>query len=132
MPTGKVIEVEITGLDQLARNLAAQNELAIKDLAGAMYREAQALIAEAKVITPWKFGTLRSSGYVELPDIQGNQIIVTAGFGGAAQAYAIYVHEDPAAHHAPPTQYKFLEEPFNRRQPGLLDRITADLKARLA
>lgn len=50
------------------------------------------------------------------------QEVVTSQVGYAAP-YAIYVHEDLQAYHAPPTRAKFLSEPFQRLRGRIADRI---------
>jgi hypothetical protein len=131
MPVGRTITVEVKGVDELVRALKQKGVDAVHALAAELYKEAERVIAEAKPITPFDIGTLRNSGYVELPVIESGQVTVHAGFGGAAEAYAIFVHEDPFARHKPPTQYKFLEVTLNRMSGKMLERIGSGLKERL-
>src|SRR4029434_8732072 len=117
------MEVKVSGLDQVFKNLEATSEQIIQALARALYEDGGALLKEAQAITPWEFGVLVGSGYVTLPEITGSKIKVVLGFGGAAQAYAEIVHERLDVYHKPPTQAKYLETPFNARAKGFDQRI---------
>ena len=46
---------------------------------------------------PVATGTLRRSGHVQAPKIDGTNIVVILGYGGPAAAYAFAVHENPRA-----------------------------------
>ncbi len=100
-------------------------------MAGELYREAQGVMSTALPITPILTGALRRSGHVDEPEIAGETISVTLGFGGDAAPYAVYVHENLVARHNPPTQAKFLEVPLNDALPGMPDRIAASAAAKL-
>ena len=50
------------------------------------------------------------------------------GFGGAAAPYAIYVHENVSARHAPPTQAKFLEQPVMEARATFGEALAAQMK----
>ena len=72
-------------------------------MAGALYREAEAIMADSKLKVPvgWPpedpgSGTLRSTGHVDLPVISGSEIEVTEGYGGPAAHYALRQHEELA------------------------------------
>lgn len=131
MATGKVMSVEIDGNREIAAALKKYGTDAYLSFAKNLYREGEELIAEAKPITPIDKGTLRNSGYVEDPVLEPTQITVLAGFGGAAQGYAIYVHEDLSKYHNPPTQAKFLEDTLLQRSKGMTERIANRMNAEL-
>lgn len=66
-----------------------------KKVGGAMYR-----VCDKKIMTrakdefcPFHLGVLRGTGLTDLPEINGNVISVTMGFGGPAAPYALAVHE---------------------------------------
>lgn len=109
---------EITGIPELLRALDRAGDLATEALTSAMVLEQEAIIATAKARTPVDTGVLRASGTVLSPEVRGTEIAVTAGFGGAAQAYAVVVHERLGAHH-PVGQAKFLESAFLARTPKI-------------
>lgn len=121
------INIDIQGADKVTANLQKLGEGSVKRLAAALYQEGEGLIAEAKSITPVDTGALRASGHVQQPVIQGKQVTVNCGFGGAAASYAVYVHENLEAHH-PVGQAKFLEEPAKRRAMTMNRRIAERLK----
>ena len=100
-------------------------------LGAELYREGQDVIANALPITPILTGALRRSGHVDEPEMTGGGVSVTLGFGGDAAPYAVYVHENLVARHAPPTQAKFLEDPLNAAVPGMADRIASGAGAKL-
>lgn len=106
--------------------LATMASGAVEKIAGQMFREAEAIMAAADPLIPVApdGGTLKASGHVQLPVIDGNEVSVTMGFGGAASAYALAIHEHPSAasppswsgkelhFSVPGTGSKFLERPF--------------------
>lgn len=119
------------GTTELATRLAKAAVEAPIGLGVALYLEGQAIIADSIPITPIEFGALRSSAFVDRPEITPAGASVTIGFGGAAADYALFVHEDPNAHHEPPTQYKFLEQPALEHQRDFDKRIAAGLELAL-
>jgi hypothetical protein len=66
-------------------------------LARELEKLANEIMAESKKLCPVDTGTLRSSGLVQKPVIEGNMISVTLGYGDASCGYAVYVHENPRA-----------------------------------
>ena len=114
---------EITGLDDLKKALKSAGNLAEKALASAMFEEQSAVISEAQTRTPVDTGTLRASGTVLAPDIQGSKVTVVAGFGGAAAKYAIVQHEKHSS------KSKFLERPFLERAPKIPGNLAKRVEA---
>lgn len=111
-------------------------------VASAIYIESQIIMTESKRRCPVSAdgGILRASGRVSEPVRQGRNISCTLSYGGAADAYAIAVHETPSEHDPPSwkemyshggeiswttpgTGPKFLEGPINEAQGDLLQRI---------
>ena len=74
-------------------------------LAGsALYREGERVMTRSKrEFVPVDMGVLRASGHVQAPKADTLGVVVTLGYGGAAQRYALYVHEGtgPAVGRAP-------------------------------
>lgn len=72
-------------------------------VAAALYQIAQQIMTEAKRRCPVAAdgGTLRASGQVWPPVRSGRSITVMMSFGGAADAYAIAVHETPSEYDPP-------------------------------
>lgn len=106
---------------------------ALHALGGQIYQEAEGILAQSKPLVPVDTGSLRASGYVEMPEIDANKVTVAFGYGGPASiknpktgeptdTYAIYVHENLDAHHKV-GMAKFLEIPFNAAKSGMPGRI---------
>jgi hypothetical protein len=100
-------------------------------LAEAVYAEANAIMATSLRLCPIDTGALRSSGHVELPKIEGRGVTVEMGYGGAAAPYALIVHERMGVFHQPPTQAKYLEQPFLEASKGMADRLGHLMRASL-
>lgn len=113
---------KLTGVAAMVAKLG-QISSRFPDVVGrALYQEAQIEMTEAKRRTPVDTGTLRASGHVQDPDYSGKTIAVTLAFGGAAETYAIIVHEDlEAFHHT--GQAKFLESTLKESQPYMAARV---------
>jgi hypothetical protein len=88
------VKFEIKGAKELSNALARlwQHDTP-EALETALYREAETVITMAKERVPVDMGILKNSGFVELPVMTDDQVTVTLGFGGAAETYALYVHE---------------------------------------
>lgn len=102
-------------------------------LAVQLYKEAETIMMQSKLLVPVDTGALRATGKVDLPVITGTRVSVKLGYGDSAVTYAIPVHEIPpppaqspsgrSATHRPPTQWKYLEVPVL----GSVKRITETL-----
>jgi hypothetical protein len=121
------IEVELKGQQEMVRAFKMLGANGPKAMGAALWKEGNNIMNAAKEITPVKFGVLKNSGIVNLPEISGDTVSVTMGFGGAASDYAVLQHEEASFYHTPPTQYKFLEQPFKEAQDGMEVRIAQDL-----
>lgn len=96
-----------------------------------LYEFGEEEMAESKRLVPVDTGTLRDSGRVEEPVWKGrHRISMELGYGGAAEEYAIIVHEDTEAFHAV-GQAKFLEHPLKQSMPYLADRVGAKVVRKL-
>jgi hypothetical protein len=119
-------QVQLSGLDKLVqqvdRGIRPQQALA-----RAVYAEATTVLNESKKIVPVDDGYLKNSGKVEAPNISPKETSVEVTYGGAAAPYALYVHEDPDARHAPGKTYKYLEIPAMAHA----DKFTRGVKERL-
>lgn len=111
-----------------------------------LYRAGWLVMGVSAIRVPVRSGALRATGYVSRPKSKGDTDVVTLGYGGIPGAegqtvptsaphvsargnvyqqsagvdYAIYVHENLEAHHAPPTGAKFLEGPATEVAPGAI------------
>ncbi len=106
------ISVEFKGTEKVMKALQALGERAQKAMGAALYQEGNDILRAAKIITPVKTGVLKGSGFVGMPQYSGASVTVDIGFGGAASAYAVIQHEELDYKHTPPTQAKYLEQPF--------------------
>lgn len=128
------VSVTLTGADALQRRLNAMADATPQAVAGALYEEAQTIIAEAvRDYVPIDTGTLAASGRVDTPVLSPGAVEVTLGFGGQAVPYAIAVHENPRAgqtggvspqgqkyrHFARHGQWKYLETPLQLHAPDV-------------
>lgn len=97
---------EFVGLDGVVGRLKILEE-AIPELGPKeLYKFANIIMTDAKEnYVPVDNGPLRASGMVMEPVIEGRNISVTMGFGGAAEAYALAVHEH-LSDYSPPSWKK--------------------------
>ena len=132
--TAKSGAIEIR-VDQVSLNraIAAAREFgrkAVQEMGGALYREAEAIMADSKAECPVRLGPLRASGHVQPPRVEAGEIVLELGYGGTALEYALRQHEELDYHHTV-GKAKYLEDPYRRHLRGLDERLAADLKRRL-
>lgn len=137
---------EMFGAEEMIKKLREVGNKFPDRVAKSIYKRSQIIMTEAKRITPVAAdgGTLRASGQVSQPERLGRTIWVTLSFGGAADKYAIAVHEHLSEHsppswlHAadngrqiqwttPGTGPKFLERPILDALQTLAADIAADI-----
>lgn len=128
---------EIEGADELLAVLKVADKRAVNQLSQALMLEGEFIMTKAKKRTPVDMGTLRSSGHVKPPNVSGTQIEIELGFGGAASAYALAVHEHPSQF-SPPSWSggvtfnvggpKFLESAVRESERGLGKRLASNIK----
>lgn len=103
---------EIQGTKALNAAFARLVEHAVPQAAvRALYQLGEEILTQSQEIVPVDTGSLKRSGHTTLPAIEGDQIVVTIGYGGPSAPYALPVHERIDVFHRPPTQAKFLESP---------------------
>lgn len=93
--------LELEGADKFIKRLRKASKDAPKLLARGMNVEAEKIMTKAKRNTPVDTGTLRASGHVRSPVLGRRSVTIELGFGGAASAYALAVHEHPSEHSPP-------------------------------
>lgn len=123
------IEFDVAGTEEMKRLLRLLGKKSTTVLGRAMWREATMIMNASRAIVPVKTGVLKASGHVQLPVYDGQSVLVTLGYGGAASAYAEVQHEEESYYHTPPTQYKYLQQPFEFASKGILERLAAVLRA---
>jgi hypothetical protein len=127
------LRFEITGLDDLKSKIQnAANELP-RNAGAALYQFAEDVMSVSKdERVPVDTGRLMNSGYVALPQQEGNVISVTMGYG---TDYALKVHEDMDAHvhwKRPGSGPKFLENPLKESEANLAPVVGDAVKQTLA
>lgn len=113
---------------QLQAELAKRLNAAVKAAETALYQGGSIIMTEAKKRTPVNKdpkitgGTLKSSGYVTLPQRQGDEVFVEVGFGGAAKAYAVRQHEETSYVHET-GEAKYLQNAIDFKEDQVRSRI---------
>jgi hypothetical protein len=115
---------QIRGLELFERRLKEAGGEMTKACGVGLFAVANNIMGESKNIVPVDFGTLKRSGYVALPQSEGNDVVVELGYGGPAQSYAVQVHEDTAAKHAH-GQCFYLEEPLAKAKASFSEQVHA-------
>ncbi len=130
------ITFTMEGLDKLTKRLDKSGKLSAQSMAGPLNLEAELIMTKAKKLTPVDQGPLRSSGHVKKPVITRNKATVVLGFGGAASAYALAVHEHPSRQSPPSWRGgvsftsggpKYLERPVKEARKGFGRRVARHL-----
>jgi len=117
------LTLDIEGADVVVAHLASIGDASRKAAARALVMEAEAIMTKSKQeYVPVDTGVLRASGMVGEPHMEGDQIAVSLGFGGAAKDYAIVQHERLDFKHTV-GQAKYLEIPLLEGAKGLAEKI---------
>lgn len=117
----------LKGVEAMQAKLRRLQERLPDAVGRALYQEAQIERTESMRRTPFELGTLRASHRVTPPRYEGRKVTVTITVGGAAAAYAIYVHEDLDAYH-PYGRSKFLESTLKESAPYMAARIARRIR----
>lgn len=155
------VRVRVTGSAEMRRAIQAAGARALQLTAQACYLEAERVMAKSKQeVAVGVDGVLRGSGFVRPPELAGTKITVTLGYGGAAQQYALAVHEGTKPHFPPVNALKrwakkflgdeklafvvaraiskrgtkatkYLERPLREEASGMGERIARHIKAGL-
>jgi hypothetical protein len=116
------MKMQIKGISEMLSNIKNAQQKVANKVEAALYQEAQIEMTESKQRVPVDTGTLRASGHVEEPVRSGERVSVSLVYGGAAEEYAIIVHEDMSAFHKE-GQAKYLESVLNESAPHMLERL---------
>jgi hypothetical protein len=117
----------LNGADKMIAKLEAIAAKYPQRAAAALYQEALLVEGHSKSLTPVDFGVLRASHETKQPVIEGGNISVQIVVGGAAEAYAVRVHEDLDARHTV-GQAKFLESAIYAHKPDLASNLARRLR----
>lgn len=117
------LTLTITGTEQLRAALMRVGTDARPQIATALYQEAEEIMAVSKEqYVPVDLAILKASGHVQLPEMDGNDITVKLGYGGAAKDYAVIQHERMDFKH-PVGGPKYLERPLLAAASGLAKKL---------
>lgn len=122
------LSLTLEGTDVVVAHLHAIGERVKPVAARALLAEAEAIMTRSKEeYVPVDTGVLRASGHVNPPDIHGDDVSVSLGFGGAAKDYAVIQHERLDYKHTVGGP-KYLERPLLEATRGLAERIGKVIK----
>jgi hypothetical protein len=113
--------VVVEGLDKVLSQFDEMISQMPADVDDAAMDWALNVKGESQIECPVNTGLLRGSAYVER---DGDDIVL-----GYSMGYAVYVHENLEAHHAPPTKAKFLIDPVMRELDALQEQIAERLRS---
>ena len=102
---------KIEGLDELRRKMAQAGPKAIPYLKQAMWMAGKETMSMSQKEVPVETGTLKNSGQTFPAETKGTQIVVTLGYGGAAQDYALVQHERTDFDHPHGGKAHYLSDP---------------------
>jgi hypothetical protein len=120
----KTFTFTLEGDLELKAMLEAAREKSPLAVAQAIWEEANLIFAKSQVLVPVDTGVLRGSGGVSAPQKGTTGYFVDIFYGGPAADYAMYVHEIIGNYHKPPTQAKYLEQPFMEALPQIQNNIS--------
>lgn len=116
------------GADAMMKRLKQLQEQLPDRFGIALRQEAEVEATECKKNCPVDTGTLRASIHVEGPFREGRKISCNIVTGGAAQDYAMIVHEDLDALHKVGGA-KYIEGTLNDSAPHMAERIAARIES---
>ena len=120
----KTFTFTLEGDIELRNVLEAAREKSPLAVAQAIYEEANLIFAKSQILVPVDTGVLRGSGGVSAPQKGTTGYFVDIFYGGPAADYALYVHEIIGNYHKPPTQAKYLEQPFMEALPQIQNNLS--------
>jgi hypothetical protein len=121
----------LQGTEQLRDALAKFGDQAPQAAARALYQEGETIMTASKKLVPVETGSLRASGAVYGPEIEGSRVTVTLGYGNTSVRYAVIVHERLGVHH-PVGQAKFLESVALQAVAGMEERLAVRVRKELS
>jgi len=109
----------LEGGDELLNMLKTVPPEAAQVVGQAILEEATNIFNKSQILVPVDTGALRGSGGVSAPIYSSGGVAVDVFYGGPAASYALIVHEIQEYYHNPPTQAKYLEQPFMEALPNI-------------
>ena len=128
---------ELIGVDIAQRLLGVLPSMVLDAAGHALLREADAIMDASKTAyVPVLTGSLRDTGAVSDPSVEGQHVSVVLSYGGPSSNgtdvdYAVIVHEDMAMPHPRGGQAKFLEAPLFQAVSGMIERLGMAIKAEM-
>lgn len=122
------MSLTLKGLDVVLKNIEGIARTTPEKAGAALFKRAEVIMTDSKQnYVPVDTGALRGSGHVQLPEHHGNEVTVTMGYGGVAEAYAIPQHENLSYNHTVGGP-KYLERPLLEHGKTLAADLAKDLK----
>lgn len=115
--------VKIEGVRGILRNLRKSKAKSARGLERGLTRAGLFLQRKSQEVVPIDTGALKGSAFTR----KENSGLDTEVIVGYTQDYAIFVHEDLEARHAPGKIAKFLETPARQNNAELLSIIKSEL-----
>jgi hypothetical protein len=117
---GPLITMSIEGLDTVLERLEDMYGDMNEEVLEVTADELGAVLDASREIVPYDTGALHDSGFMNVEETGDGRIEGTVGYN---MPYAVYVHERLDVYHEPPTQAKFLEQPWSERKGGIAQTI---------
>lgn len=117
------VSIKIDGVELVEKGINKTAQQIAKGFERGMKKAGLKLLRESQRITPVDTGALRASGRMRTEG-KGIEIEVIVSY---STWYAVYVHEILWYYHKPPTQAKFLEQPFRQLRPQLVAMIKKEI-----
>lgn len=114
----KPFAVNITGVQEVINKLAESGRITGERLAQRMVVAGVFIQKESQKIVPIKTSVLKNSAYTRNVGGPGFDADIVVGY---IPHYAVYVHENLQAKHAPGKEAKYLENPIKRNQKRILN-----------
>lgn len=119
MSAPAAMEVKFSGWDKLVEKFTNADATVRAAIEAGLFIELSNVMTASKRLVPVDFGTLRGSGFVSRPTTVGSVRMITIGYGGPAEAYALLQHEG-FYQHPDGGQRKFLEQPLSLAAPSIV------------
>jgi hypothetical protein len=147
MAISDAINVTLHGDREVKEKLRQLGLRALPAGAQSLFESAENIMTISKdQYVPVETGTLKASGFVRPPETRRSTVTVTLGYGGAAQGYALAVHENPRAgktggvspsgkkykRWAQVGEWKYLQTPVQNNAGNVVDKLKRDLARELA
>lgn len=109
----------VTGVDATVQSLRVRFDSNVKRaITIAVKAHAQEVYELSQELVPVDKGPLKASGRIELSRDENGLMVAKVVYGGETAPYALWVHENLEAYHAPPTQAKYLERAVAAARPN--------------